>query len=63
MAVPCYVSGKGMYATAKTRQFKVAVIEILEASGMGYARAIAIISSHFPRWCRDASPGRSFGCV
>ena len=36
MAISCYVSGKGMYATDKTRQFKVAVIEKLEASDMGY---------------------------
>ena len=36
MAIPCYVSGKGMYATDRTRQFKVAVIEQLEATGVGY---------------------------
>ena len=31
MGIPCYVSGKGMHATDRTRKFKVEVIEILEA--------------------------------
>lgn len=36
MPIPCYVSGKGMSATERTTQFKTAVIEFLESSGLGY---------------------------
>lgn len=34
--IPCYVSGKGMYATTTTQNFKVAVIGLLQESGLGY---------------------------
>ena len=34
--IPCYVSGKGMYATEVTWSFKTSVINTLETSGMGY---------------------------
>jgi hypothetical protein len=48
MAIPCYVSGKGMYATDKTRQFKVTVIEQLEATGMGYDTRYRYYQQQFP---------------
>ncbi len=34
--IPCYVSGKGMYAGEATRDFKVMMISLLESSGLGY---------------------------
>jgi len=34
--IPCYVGGRGMFATATTWDFKVAVIGLLEESGLGY---------------------------
>ena len=51
MAIPCYVSGKGMYASDATWNFKVAVIMALEASGLGY-------DTRF-RYYRDRFPGLS----
>jgi hypothetical protein len=48
MAIPCYISGKGMYATDKTRQFKVTVIEQLEATGMGYDTRYRYYQQQFP---------------
>ena len=48
MAIPCYVSGKGMYATARTRQFKVTVIEKLEVTGMGYDTRYRYYQQQFP---------------
>ena len=48
MAIPCYVSGKGMYATDKTRQFKVTVIERLEAAGVGYDTRYRYYQQQFP---------------
>lgn len=48
MAVSCYVSGKGMYATNRTRQFKVAVIEKLEATGVGYDTRYRYYQQQFP---------------
>ena len=54
MAVPCYVSGKGMYATDRTRQFKVAVIEALEASGMGYDTRYRYYQQQFPQMAPSA---------
>ena len=34
--IPCYVSGKGIHATERTRSFKVAVVQRLQVSGLGY---------------------------
>jgi hypothetical protein len=46
--IPCYVSGKGMYATDATRDFKVAVIGLLEASGLGYDTRHRYYRRQFP---------------
>ena len=48
MGIPCYVSGKGMHATDRTRQFKVEVIEILEATGRGYDTRYRYYRQQFP---------------
>jgi len=47
-AIPCYVSGKGMYATEVTRDFKVAVIDLLEESGVGYDTRYRYYRRQFP---------------
>ena len=54
MAIPCYVSGKGMYATDRTRQFKVTVIEQLEATGMGYDTRYRYYQRQFPTMAPSA---------
>lgn len=45
---PCYVSGKGMYATAATWAFKTAVIDALESSGLGYDTRYRYYRRQFP---------------
>lgn len=47
-ALPCYVSGKGMHATEVTRGFKVAVIGLLEQSGLGYDTRYRYYRRRFP---------------
>jgi hypothetical protein len=54
MAIPCYVSGKGMYATDRTRQFKVTVMEKLEATGMGYDTRYRYYQQQFPTMAPSA---------
>ncbi len=46
--IPCYVSGKGMYATGVTRAFKVAVILALDQSGLGYDTRYRYYRNQFP---------------
>jgi hypothetical protein len=46
--VPCYVSGKGMYATVTTWAFKTAVIEALESSLLGYDTRYRYYRMQFP---------------
>src|SRR3569832_281263 len=46
--LPCYVSGKGMYATDTTLDFKVAVIGLLEDSGLGYDTRYRYYRRQFP---------------
>lgn len=48
MAIPCYVSGKGMYAAIPTRQFKVEVIQALEQTGLGYDTRYRYYQRQFP---------------
>lgn len=48
MAIPCYVSGKGMYASDVTWHFKVAIITALEASGLGYDTRFRYYRDRFP---------------
>jgi hypothetical protein len=50
----CYVSGKGMHATHRTRQFKVEVIDILESSGLGYDTRYRYYRTQFP----EMDPGQ-----
>src|SRR5574341_2627736 len=45
---PCYVSGKGMYATAVTRDFKTLVIRELESSGLGYDTRYRFYLAQYP---------------
>lgn len=47
-AIPCYVSGKGMYATDATRDFKVTAIGLLEDSGLGYDTRYRYYRRQFP---------------
>lgn len=46
--IPCYVGGKGIYATATTRDFKMAVIAMLEESGLGYDTRYRYYRRQFP---------------
>jgi len=46
--IACYVSGKGMYASEATWNFKVAVIELLESEGLGYDTRYRYYRAQFP---------------
>lgn len=46
--IPCYVSGKGMYATSVTQDFKVAMIGLLQESGLGYDTRYRYYQKQFP---------------
>ena len=50
---PCYVSGKGMYATATTWDFKESVIDALETSGLGYDTRFRYYQGEFPEMDRQ----------
>ncbi len=45
---PCYVSGKGMYATEITWSFKTSVIRALETTGIGYDTRYHYYQQQFP---------------
>jgi hypothetical protein len=47
--IPCYVSGKGMHATATTWNFKILVIQALESSGLGYDTRYRYYHPRFPQ--------------
>jgi hypothetical protein len=47
-SIPCYVSGKGMYATSTTQDFKVAVIGLLQETGLGYDTRYRYYQRQFP---------------
>ncbi len=47
--IPCYVSGKGMYAGTTTWSFKIRVILALEASGLGYDTRYRYYRRLFPQ--------------
>lgn len=51
--IPCYVSGKGMYATSTTWEFKSAVILLLEESGLGYDTRFRYYQQEFPDMPRE----------
>lgn len=46
--LPCYVSGKGMYATNPTWFFKTTVITALESSKLGYDTRYRYYQKQFP---------------
>ena len=46
--IPCYVGGKGMHATALTRDFKTLVIRDLESSGLGYDTRYRFYRAQYP---------------
>jgi hypothetical protein len=48
MTIPCYVSGKGMHATDRTKQFKIEVIQILEMTGLGFDTRYRYYRKQFP---------------
>ena len=52
--IPCYVSGKGKDATARTRNFKQTVIRTLQRSGLGYDTKFRFYQAQFP----DLAPDR-----
>lgn len=47
--IPCFVGGKGMYASETTWEFKTAVIEVLETSGLGYDVRFQYYRDKFPK--------------
>lgn len=51
--IPCYVSGKGMHATALTRDFKTLVIRELESSGSGYDTRYRYYRAQYPGMAPD----------
>jgi hypothetical protein len=51
--LPCYVSGKGMFATQQTWQFKTTVIKFLETSGLGYDTRFRYYQHQFPEMNPD----------
>lgn len=46
--IPCYVSGKGMYATDATWAFKIEVMELLQSSGLGFDTRAQYYRKQFP---------------
>ena len=51
--VPCYVGGKGKAAHASTKDFKVAVFELLESSGLGYDTRYRYYRRQYPSMDRE----------
>lgn len=47
--IPCFVGGKGMYASETTWEFKTAVIEVLDTSGLGYDVRFQYYRDKFPK--------------
>ena len=45
---PCYVTGKGMHASTPTWNFKTAIIEMLETTGLGYDTRYRYYRGQFP---------------
>ena len=45
---PCYVTGKGMHASTPTWNFKTAIIEMLETTGLGYDTRYRYYHGQFP---------------
>ena len=51
--IPCYVGGKGKSAHASTKDFKVAVFEMLESSGLGYDTRYRYYRRQYPDMSRE----------
>lgn len=45
---PCYVTGKGMHASTPTWNFKTAIIDMLETTGLGYDTRYRYYQHKFP---------------
>ncbi len=50
---PCYVGGKGKAARASTKDFKVAVFELLESTGLGYDTRYRYYRRQHPKMSRE----------
>ncbi|MGB7949769.1 MAG: hypothetical protein WCH75_18965 [Candidatus Binatia bacterium] len=46
--IPCYVGGRGKSARASTQDFKVAVFELLESTGLGYDTRYRYYRQQYP---------------
>ncbi len=51
--IPCYVGGRGKSARASTRDFKVAVFEFLESTGLGYDTRYRYYRRQYPDLSRE----------
>lgn len=51
--IPCYVGGKGKSAHASTKDFKVAVFELLESTGLGYDTRYRYYRHQYPDMSRE----------
>jgi len=51
--IPCYVGGRGKSARAFTTDFKVAVFEFLEATGLGYDTRYRYYRQQYPDMSRE----------
>jgi hypothetical protein len=49
---PCYVGGKGKAAHVSTKDFKVAVFELLESTGLGYDTRYRYYRRQYPNMSR-----------
>jgi hypothetical protein len=50
--IPCYVGGRGKAAQASTKDFKVAVFELLESTGLGYDTRYRYYRRQYPDMSR-----------
>jgi hypothetical protein len=51
--IPCYVGGRGKPAHASTKDFKVAVFELLESTGLGYDTRYRYYRRQYPDMSRE----------
>ena len=51
--IPCYVGGRGKSARASTKDFKVAVFELLESTGLGYDTRYRYYRRQYPDVSRE----------
>jgi hypothetical protein len=51
--IPCYVGGRGKSAHASTKDFKVAVFELLESTGLGYDTRYRYYRRQYPDMSRE----------